>query len=207
MDWRWSSVSDLVFTKVKQYFSPLSTIVYALGLCLPLYFFYSGYQKMHFYQEIAKEISSAEKALDLRQQEVKKQRALCQLPEEQDSQFLDNIVSQLTFLNPQKAHFKELVDTLDVVGQEFVRDNLQAMQDNNLVFSEDLENEMLVHLAQPVFMNMSDVQQLIALIEGVRVGLHAPHPLRPDLSFAKISLKRVYNSPGIMSVNFTIRKG
>lgn len=207
MEFRWSLFNKGFYQRVRYRTRYLLIPALIAGLVLPLWIVAWGLGKMQHYHTLGKEIARVEKTLQMRDQEAKKQRALCQLKTEVDAQFLDHIVAPCIFLQPQESKLQEVKETLDFQSQMFIFDNLDTLSENQLVFKENPNKANQIHLEHPVYMNLSDLEQIIALVEGVKVGLFAPHPLRCDLSFDRITLKRVYNSPGIISVDFTVRKG
>ena len=178
-----------------------------ISLLLPLFVMGWGLRKMQYHYVLASDIARTEKSVYMREQGRKKQRALCQLKPDTETQFLDDIVAACTFLQPQGKALQELKDILDISGQVFVQEHVKLFSQNQLEFESEEGQPHILHVKQPVYMNLANLEQMMALIEGVRVGAFAPHPLRSDLSFDRITLKRVYNSPGIILVDFTVRKG
>ena len=207
MECHWLSRNNALFKRIQTNSTYLIGLLAFVGCLIPLFIAIWGIGRVDHYYVLAKEIVRVEKVFHARKQEAKKQRALCQLNTDADTQFLDHIVTSCKFLQPQEAKLQEVKDVLDDKSKLFVCDNLHVLSENKLVFQACPDNSEKMQLKHPVYMNLSDLEQLMALIEGVKVGSHAPHPLRGDLSFDRITMKRVYNSPGIISVNFTVRKG
>ena len=106
-----------------------------------------------------------------------------------DHFYIDKQLETLTFLAPELKALQAIVDNKNFAGDLKIKQRLDQLSrpSNRLVFTEGvvhsypLYQETTETLANPVEVNVDDIQNILARVEGVAVGSYTPPPQRPQL--------------------------
>lgn len=159
---------------------------------------------------------------DIQQAAVSKERkqalnlAIRQHFRDADHFYIDKYIETLVFLEPEIETLQKIVNDKNFADDDRIKKRLEFLtsQANSLVFSEGTvqsfpffqeTTETLVH---PVEVNGTDVQKILARIEGVKVGDFEPGPRRPQLVITefKIDKKRVNDNNEVYLLNMKLVK-
>jgi hypothetical protein len=117
---------------------------------------------------------------------------------EADHFYIDKYLETLVFLEPEIEQLQKIIVDKNFADDERVKKRLEYLtsQANSLVFSEGVvqsfpqfqeTTETLVH---PVEVNASDIQKILARIEGVKIGEFSSGPNRPQLIITEFKLDK-----------------
>jgi len=106
-----------------------------------------------------------------------------------DHFYIDKYLETLVFLEPEIEELQKIVQDKNFTDDDRIKKRMELLtsQANALVFSEGVvqssplfqeTSETLVH---PVEVNVTDIQRILARIEGVKIGEFVSGPLRPQL--------------------------
>ena len=115
-----------------------------------------------------------------------------------DHFYIDKYLETLTFLDPEVEGLQKLLTNNNVADDEAIKKRLEFLSSsgNNMVFSEGvvqsspLIQETTETLVHPVEINGSDLQKILAKIEGIEVSNFTPGPSRPQLIVLDFKLDR-----------------
>lgn len=133
-----------------------------------------------------------------------------------DHFYIDKYLETLVFLEPEIDQLQKIVDDKNFADDERIKKRLEFLIDesNSFVFSEGvvqsfpLFQETAETLVHPVEVNQSDLQKILARIEGVKIGKFAPGPLRPQLVITEFKLdkKKVNDNNEVYLLNLKLIK-
>lgn len=133
-----------------------------------------------------------------------------------DHFYIDKYVETLTFLEPEIENLQKLVNNKNFAGDESVKKRLELLNGsgNSLVFTEGVVQsspqfqEVTETLVHPVEVNTSDLEKILARVEGVPIGAHAPGPNRPQLIILdfKLDRKNVTEKSEVFLLNIKLLK-
>lgn len=117
---------------------------------------------------------------------------------EADHFYIDKHLETLTFLEPEVEGLQKLLTNKNLADDEAIKKRLEFLtgSGNSMSFSEGVvqsapqfqeTTESLVH---PVEVNNSDLQKILAKIEGTEIGSYQPSPNRPQLIILDFKLDR-----------------
>lgn len=116
--------------------------------------------------------------------------------EDADRFYLEKQVQSMSLLQDQRQELEKLEQVKSIAEDPKVTRRLNALRDNHMVFSEGMVqsypffNEIPETLVQPVEVNVDDIRQLLAKIEGVKIGADEPGPQRPQFLITEFRLDR-----------------
>jgi len=122
--------------------------------------------------------------------------------QEADHFYIDKQLETLTFLDQETDLLQKISNNSSFVNDDRVKKRLDFLtgangsQGNRLVFSEGvvqkypLFQETVETLMHPVEINAKDLQEILAKIEGVRMGAAVPSPNRPQLFITDFRLEK-----------------
>jgi len=115
-----------------------------------------------------------------------------------DHFYFDKYLESLRFLEPEIKSLKEVVNNKHFAGDEQVVRRLEFLlgDGNHLFFTESdvqkfpLFQETVATQVHPVEVNVDNLQQILALIEGLSVGEFVSAPKRPELIVLEFRLEK-----------------
>lgn len=135
---------------------------------------------------------------------------------EADHFYIDKNLESLIFLEPEIEMLQKILSDKNFADDERLKARLEYLtgETNNLVFSEGvvqnypLFQETMETLVHPVEINTTDLQKILARIEGVEMGEHKPGPHRPQLLITefRIDKKKVYDKNEVFLLNLKLLK-
>lgn len=133
-----------------------------------------------------------------------------------DHFYIDKHLETLTFLEPEIDSAQKLINNKNFPGDDAVKKRLEFLTGpaNTMSFSEGVVQsspqmqEVVETLVHPVEVNASDVQKILARIEGVDVGSHKSGPNRPQLIILdfKLDRKSVSEKNDVFQLNLKLLK-
>lgn len=115
-----------------------------------------------------------------------------------DHFYIDKNLETLTFLEPEVEGLQKLLKNKNLADDDAIKKRLEFLTgtSNNMVFSEGVVQstpsfqETIETLVHPVEINNSDLQRILARIEGVNIGTDTASPNRPQLIVQEFKLDR-----------------
>ena len=115
-----------------------------------------------------------------------------------DHFYIDKNLETLVFLEPEIEQLQHIVEDKNFADNEAVKKRLEFLtsESNALVFSEGVvqtfplfqeTSETLVH---PVEVDPTDIQKILARVEGIKIGNFSPGPHRPQLTITEFKLNK-----------------
>lgn len=150
-------------------------------------------------------VNETESSLQLLQERVfvreKKQavnRAVRNTFRDADHFYIDKYLETQTFLEPEIESLQKITSNKNYPEDEAVRKRLEHLsgQGNAMIFTEGvvqtypLFQETTETLVHPVEINIADLQEILALVEGVEIGSYKPAPNRPQLLILDFKLDK-----------------
>lgn len=133
-----------------------------------------------------------------------------------DHFYIDKHIETLTFLEPEVESLQKLVSNKNFAGDELAKKRLEQLTGtaNTMVFSEGIVQstptfqEVTETLVHPVEVNTSDLQKILARIDGVPIGPYTPGPNRPQLIILdfKLDRKNVTDKSEVFTLNLKLLK-
>ncbi len=122
---------------------------------------------------------------------------------EADHFYIDKYLESLDFLQPEADSLNILVNNKYFAGDEMVRKRLDFLtgEGNTFLFTEsNVQNypffqETTATLVHPVEINLSDLKNILTLIEGEPIGSFEPGPNRPQLIVLDFKLDKKEPTP------------
>ncbi|MFQ5753171.1 MAG: hypothetical protein ACE5HI_14355 [bacterium] len=140
---------------------------------------------------------------------------------ESDHFYIDKHLETLSFLDPEIETLQKIVNNKYFAGDENIKKRLEFLTGpgNALRFSEEsvqtyppgkkpVFQETTASLVQKVELNLTDLKELLSLIEGEPIGPFKPGPNRPQfiiLDF-KLDKKEVTKNNDIFQLNMKLLK-
>lgn len=117
---------------------------------------------------------------------------------EADHFYIDKYLESITLLEPEIEALQKIVQHKNFTDDEVIKKRLEFLtgNENALRFSEGAiqthpqfqeTTETLIH---PVEVNLSDIQKILSLIEGIKIGPFEPAPHRPQLLIIDFKLEK-----------------
>lgn len=198
---------------------PVSRAVsYLIGLgLLPLLFviflFFSEKSRI---EELNDTIGMIQDQAFLKEKKQAQNLAVRQHFRDADHFYIDKYLETLVFLEPEIETLQKIVKDKNFADDERIKKRLEFLtsQSNSLIFSEGsvqsfpLFQETTETLVHSVEVNASDVQKILARIEGVDIGEFKPGPNRPQLVITEFKLdkKKVNDSSEVFLLNLKLIK-
>ena len=133
-----------------------------------------------------------------------------------DHFYIDKNLETLVFLEPEIEQLQHIVKDKNFANNEAVKNRLEFLtsQSNTLVFSEGivqtfpLFQETAETLVHPVEVDPSDIQKILAKVEGIKIGNYSPGPHRPQLTITdfKLNKKKVTESNEVFLLDMKLIK-
>lgn len=133
-----------------------------------------------------------------------------------DHFYIDKYVETLTFLEPEIEGLQKIVNDKNFADDERLKKRLDFLTSPNniLAFSEGavqaypLFQETTETLLHPVEINATDLQQILARIEGQQIGPFEPGPSRPQLIVTdfKLDKKKINDKNEVYLLNLKLLK-
>ncbi len=135
---------------------------------------------------------------------------------EADHFYVDKYLETLVLLEPEIEQLQKIVQDKNFADDDRIKKRLEFLtsQANSLVFSEGvvqsypLFQETTETLVHPVEVNPTDIQKILARIEGVKVGNFTSGPHRPQLVVTEFKLdkKKVNDKNEVYLLNLKLIK-
>ncbi|CUI15646.1 conserved hypothetical protein [Candidatus Protochlamydia naegleriophila] len=133
-----------------------------------------------------------------------------------DHFYIDKYLETLVFLEPEIETLQKIAADKNFSNDEKIKKRLELLtsQGNSLVFSEGvvqafpLFQETIETLVHPVEVSSTDLQKILARIEGIQIGSFAPGPNRPQLIITEFKLdkKKVNEKNEVFVLNLKLLK-
>lgn len=133
-----------------------------------------------------------------------------------DHFYIDKYLETLVFLEPEIETLQKIAADKNFSNDEKIKKRLELLtsQGNSLVFSEGvvqafpLFQETIETLVHPVEVSPTDLQKILARIEGIQMGPFAPGPNRPQLIITEFKLdkKKVNEKNEVFVLNLKLLK-
>lgn len=115
-----------------------------------------------------------------------------------DHFYIDKHLETLTFLEPEIEGLQKVLSNKSFADDDVLKKRLEFLTGpgNSMAFSEGvvqsspLFQETTETLVHPVEVNVTDLQKILARVEGVEIGTYAPSPNRPQLLILDFKLDR-----------------
>lgn len=115
-----------------------------------------------------------------------------------DHFYIDKNLETLTFLEPEIESLKKIVNNPNFSGDDMVMKRLELLTSpsNKMLFSEGSVvqyphfQETVSSLVHPVQVNELDLQNILARIEGVDIGVFSEQPNRPQMIILDFNLDK-----------------
>lgn len=115
-----------------------------------------------------------------------------------DHFYIDKNLETLTFLEPEIEGLQKLLTNKNLADDDAIKKRLELLTGpgNSMIFSEGvvqsspLFQETTETLVHPVEINNSDLQKILAKIEGINIGSYTPGPNRPQLIILDFKLDK-----------------
>ncbi len=114
-----------------------------------------------------------------------------------DHFYIDKQLETITLLEPEIDALQKILEHKNAAEDEQIKKRLEQLTSaNSMSFSEGVvqtypdfqeTTETLVH---PVEINTSDLQNVLAKVEGIDIGTYTPGPNRPQLIVLDLKLER-----------------
>ena len=135
---------------------------------------------------------------------------------ETDHFYIDKHLETLSFLEPETETLQKLVNNKYFAGDENVKRRLEHITgpNNALLFSEGnvqsypFFQETTDTLVHPVEVNLEDLKEILALVEGQNIGQYKPGPNRPQLIIIdfKLGKKEATDTNDVFQLNMKLLK-
>lgn len=175
-------------------------VAYLIGIgLLPLLFviflFFSEKSRL---EELDNTIVMIQDQAFLKEKKQAQNLAVRQHFRDADHFYIDKYLETLVFLEPEIETLQKIVKDKNFADDERIKKRLEFLtsQSNSLIFSEGsvqsfpLFQETAETLVHPVEVNTSDIQKILARIEGVDIGEFKPGPNRPQLVVTEFKLDK-----------------
>lgn len=133
-----------------------------------------------------------------------------------DRFYIDKYLETLKLLKPETNSLEQLVNNRYFAGDETVRKRLNFLkgQDNAFLFSEGnvqsypFFQETIATLIKPVEVNLEDLKNILALIEGQPIDQYTPGPKKPQMIILdfKLDKKEASENNEVFLLNIKILK-
>lgn len=133
-----------------------------------------------------------------------------------DHFYIDKYLETLVFLEPETEQLQRIMQDRNFAEDERTRKRMEFLTgpSNALSFTEGVvqtfpffqeTSETLVH---PVEVNVSDIQKILARVEGVKIGPFTPGPHRPQLFITEFKLdkKKTYDKNEVYLLSMKLIK-
>jgi hypothetical protein len=115
-----------------------------------------------------------------------------------DHFYIDKYLETMVFLEPEIEQLQKIIQDENFADDERTKKRLELLtgQGNALVFSEGvvqafpLFQETAETLVHPVEVNVTDIQKILARIEGIKIGEFNAGPHRPQLIITEFKLDK-----------------
>lgn len=181
-----------------QHLSPLRIFIYIL-LINALVFAYVFWHDQQANQEIdnaARRIMRLERESTTRDIKRADNNLVRTYYEDADRFYLEKQVQSMELLQDQRRDLEQLLQVKSIAEDPRATRRLAALRDNKMVFSEGMVqpypffNEIPESLSQPVEVNVENIRELLAKIEGVKIEPYTPGERRPQFLITEFRLDR-----------------
>jgi hypothetical protein len=180
---------------------PISRMILYLisvGLLPLIFLMFLFISNQHELQDLHATIEYIQHQAFLKEKKQAVNLAVCQYFAGADHFYIDKYLETLVFLEPEVEILQKMIDDKNFAGDERVKKRLEFLtsSSNALTFSEGvvqafpLFQETLETLIHPVEVNGSDIQKILACIEGIKIGDSVPGLCRPQLLVTEFRLDK-----------------
>lgn len=179
---------------------PVRAMIYCLliGLLPILFVFINFISEQNHINEFRNNIQEMEQMAVLREKKQAINMAVRNHYRDADHFYIDKYLETLVFLEPEVESLHKIINDKNFPDDELVKKRLETLTGpaNSLVFSEGvvqstpLFQETTETQVHPVEVNGSDLQKILAKIDGMEIGAHTPGPNLPQLIILDFKLDR-----------------
>lgn len=119
-----------------------------------------------------------------------------------DHFYIDKRLESLSFLEPEIEALQKIVNHKNFTDDEAIKRRLEFLtgSGNSIRLAEGVvttypqfqeTTETTIH---PIEVNVTDIQKILSLVEGVTIGSYQPAPNRPQLLFLDFKLEKKQNN-------------
>lgn len=193
-------------------------MLYAMILFLLPFFFVLGafYSKLNSLKDLEAKLEKVQHLALLQEKRQANNLTVINHYRDADHFYIDKNLETLTFLEPEVEALQKIVNHKNFPDDEVIKKRLEFLtgSGNSLRFTEGVvqtfpqfqeTTETLVH---PVEVNISDLQKILARIEGLEVGPFKPGSNRPQLIVLdfKLDKKKTSEKNEVFLLNMKLLK-
>ena len=163
-----------------------------------------GFVCMHFLSQLNHLNEMNERIEQIEQQSLMLERkqalnlAVIQTYKDADHFYIDKQLETLQFLEPEIESLQKVLGNKNVSEDETIKRRYELLTGggNSLSFSEGvvqsypIVQEVVESLIHPVEVNVENLKELLANVEGVTIGPYAPGPNRPQLIITEFRIEK-----------------
>lgn len=186
------------------------------GILPVLLAFIMVFSRIQTVQDFASSLQMVREQVELKEKKQAVNIAVRQNFRDADHFYIDKYLETQTFLEPEIESLQKLVSNKNYPEDENVKKRLEHLtgQGNAMAFSEGvvqtypLFQETTETLVHPVEINVADLQNILALVEGVEIGSFKPASHRPQLIILdfKLDKKSINEKNEVFSLNLKLLK-
>lgn len=193
-------------------------ILYALllGLLPIVLAVFNFISKQGGLESLVNGISYVQQQADMKERKQAINVALKQHFRDTDHFYIDKNLETLQFLEPEVEALQKIMSNKNFPDDDTIKKRYEYLTGggNSLLFSEgavqstSVFQEMTETIVHPVEVDISDIQKILAKVEGVEIGSHKSGPSRPQLLILdfKIEKKKSNEKNEVYSLNMKLLK-
>lgn len=193
-------------------------ILYALllGLLPIVLAVFNFISKQGGLESLVNGISYVQQQADMKERKQAINVALKQHFRDTDHFYIDKNLETLQFLEPEVEALQKIMSNKNFPDDDTIKKRYEYLTGggNSLLFSEgavqstSVFQEMTETIVHPVEVDISDIQKILAKVEGVEIGPHKSGPSRPQLLILdfKIEKKKSNEKNEVYSLNMKLLK-
>lgn len=169
-----------------------------LGLIPCAFTFFLFHTKKSQLEDLQTKLETTQHLAILKEKKQSLNLAVRQHFRDADHFYIDKHLETLVFLEPEIELLQKIVNDKNFADDERIKKRLEFLtsQANSLVFSEGIvqtfplfqeTDEILIH---PVEVNATDIQKILARIEGVEIDAFTPGAYLPQLLITEFKLDK-----------------
>lgn len=193
-------------------------LAYLIGLCLlpSLFFVVAFFSQRGSLDDVEIQLDSVEQLALTQEKRQAQNLIVINHFKDADHFYIDKRLESLVLLEPEVEALQKIVAHKNFTDDEEIKKRLDFLTGggNSLRFTEGVVQtfpqfqetaETLIH---PVEVNLNDVQKILALIEGVKLGSNEPADERPQLIILdfKLDKKKIHEKNEVYLMNIKLLK-
>lgn len=193
-------------------------IAYLIGVCLlpALFFIAAFFSNRSSLDDVEERLDTVEQLALTQEKRQAQNLTVINHFKDADHFYIDKRLESVIPLEPEVEALQKIVAHKNFTDDEEIKKRLDFLTGggNSLRFTEGVvqtfpqfqeTTETLIH---PVEVNLNDVQRILALVEGVKVGSYEPAPDRPQLIILdfKLDKKKIHEKNEVYLMNMKLLK-